>query len=143
MGAPLSSGITLHLPNQTGPRKEFSDRSLRKVLTLICCLSGNFMRFCLPILMRAEKCSQQSGDERTETERQGSTHKLAVAGGKSEKSPGGKPGQSKPNERAENLCKTQKKQNKPGAAGKGTKGHTHNARTMSEMKVRICSRGGS
>lgn len=41
------------------------------------------------------------------------------------------------------YAKLKKKQNKPGAAGKGTKGHTHNARTMSEMKVRICSRGGS
>lgn len=131
MGAPLSSGITLHLPNQTGPRKEFSDRSLRKVLTLICCLSGNFMRFCLPILMRAEKCSQQSGDERTETERQGSTHKLAVAGGKSEKSPGGKPGQSKPNERAENLCKTQKKTKQTGS------GWERHERTYTQCKDHV------
>jgi len=89
------------------------------------------MRFCLPILMRAEKCSQQSGDERTETERQGSTHKLAVAGGKSEKSPGGKPGQSKPNERAENLCKTQKKTKQTGS------GWERHERTYTQCKDHV------
>jgi len=67
---------------------------------------------------------------------------VCVKSGKSGKSPGEKPGQSKQNERAENLCKTQKnKTNRERLEKRHESTHTHicDARTMSEEKVLVWS----
>jgi len=83
------------------------------------------MRFCLPILMRTEKCSHQSGDEQKEMERKAHTTACVCEKWEKREKPWRKTRSKQTERKGRKFMQNSKKQNKPGAAGKKARKYTH------------------